>query len=33
VPEIANLESPEGRKVFLSAMHEICSRVDLFKNM
>ncbi len=33
VPEIANLESPEGRKVFLSAMHEICSKVDLFKNL
>jgi dethiobiotin synthetase len=32
VPEIANLESPEGRKVFLSAMHKICSRVDIFKN-
>lgn len=31
VPEIRNLESPEGRKAFLSAMHEICSQVDFFK--
>jgi dethiobiotin synthetase len=33
VPEIANLESPEGQKVFLSVMHEICSGVDFFKNL
>jgi len=33
VPEITDLESPEGKKVFLSAVHEICSRVDFFINM
>jgi dethiobiotin synthetase len=33
VPEIPNLESPEGRKVFLNTMHEICSEVDFFRNL
>ncbi|MDD2901144.1 MAG: dethiobiotin synthase [Syntrophales bacterium] len=33
VPEIANLESPEGKQIFLSAMAEICSGINLFKDM
>jgi len=33
VPEISNLDSPEGNEIFLKAMHEICSRVDNFKNI
>jgi dethiobiotin synthetase len=31
VPEISNLESPEGQKVFLSVMAEICSQADFMK--
>ncbi|MBI4644673.1 MAG: dethiobiotin synthase, partial [Deltaproteobacteria bacterium] len=33
VPEIANLDEPEGRKNFLSAMIEICAQADIFKNL
>jgi dethiobiotin synthetase len=33
VPEIDNLDSPEGRKVFLGAMHEICTKADFFKTL
>ena len=33
VPEIAHLESPEGKKIFLSVMAEICSQADRFKNI
>ena len=33
VPEIDNLDSPEGREVFLGAMAEICSGINLFKDM
>jgi dethiobiotin synthetase len=33
VPEIDNLESPEGKKAFLSVMAGICSQADLFKNL
>jgi dethiobiotin synthetase len=29
VPEIANLESPEGKQAFLSAIAEICSRINI----
>ncbi|MFZ5452743.1 MAG: dethiobiotin synthase [Thermodesulfobacteriota bacterium] len=32
VPEIDNLESPEGKQIFLSAMAGICSGINLFKN-
>jgi len=31
VPEIAHLESPEGKRFFLSVMTEICSRTDFLK--
>jgi len=33
VPEIANLESPEGKRVFLRAMAEICSGPIFLKNL
>jgi dethiobiotin synthetase len=33
VPEIANLDEPEGRKNFLSVMVEICSKIDFLKKM
>ena len=33
VPEIADLESPEGKKFFLSVMAEICSQADFIKFM
>jgi len=33
VPEIANLESPEGRKFFLRVMAEICSQADFINFM
>ncbi len=33
VPEIDNLESPEGKMVFLRTMQEICSMADIFQKI
>ncbi|RJR36133.1 MAG: dethiobiotin synthase [Deltaproteobacteria bacterium] len=33
VPEVPDVESPEGRNFFFTAMHDICSHADIFKNM